>query len=108
MDPIREQIELMTRRHFFGRTGLGLGTAALASLLAGERAARTRSPAAWIHAIRDRRPAGPAPFPAQGQAGDLPVHERRPVADGPVRLQAQDGRPCSTRTCPTRSARASA
>ena len=35
MDPIREQIELMTRRHFFGRTcGLGLGSAALASLLA--------------------------------------------------------------------------
>ena len=25
MDPIREQIELMTRRHFFGRTGLGPG-----------------------------------------------------------------------------------
>src|SRR5271157_4652566 len=35
MDPIREQIELMTRRHFFGRTrGIGLGSVALASLLA--------------------------------------------------------------------------
>src|ERR1700677_2683267 len=34
MDPIREQIEQMTRRHFFGRTGLGLGTAALTGLLA--------------------------------------------------------------------------
>ena len=34
MDPIREQIERMTRRHFFGRTGLGLGTAALSTLLA--------------------------------------------------------------------------
>src|SRR5262249_10100029 len=33
MDPIREQIEQMTRRHFFGRTGLSLGTAALASLV---------------------------------------------------------------------------
>src|SRR5690348_17044224 len=34
MDPIREQIELMTRRHFFGRTaGIGLGSVALASLL---------------------------------------------------------------------------
>jgi len=32
MDPIQEQIERMTRRHFFGRTGLSLGTAALASL----------------------------------------------------------------------------
>jgi len=35
MDPIREQIDLMTRRHFFGRTtGIGLGSVALASLLA--------------------------------------------------------------------------
>ncbi len=35
MDPIREQIELMTRQHFFGRTtGIGLGSVALASLLA--------------------------------------------------------------------------
>ena len=34
MDPIREHIELMTRRHFFGRTGLGLGTAALSTILA--------------------------------------------------------------------------
>jgi hypothetical protein len=34
MDPIREQLERMTRRHFFGRTGLGLGTAALSTLLA--------------------------------------------------------------------------
>jgi hypothetical protein len=34
MGPIREQIEWMTRRHFFGRTGLGLGTAALTTLLA--------------------------------------------------------------------------
>ena len=34
MHAIREQIEQMTRRHFFGRTGISLGTAALASLLA--------------------------------------------------------------------------
>jgi Protein of unknown function (DUF1501) len=34
MDPIREQIDVMTRRHFFGRAGVGLGTAALAGLLA--------------------------------------------------------------------------
>ena len=26
MNPIREQIDLLTRRHFFGRTGLSLGT----------------------------------------------------------------------------------
>jgi hypothetical protein len=34
MNPVQEQIEWMTRRHFFGRTGLGLGTAALSTLLA--------------------------------------------------------------------------
>ncbi len=33
MHPIHERIQSMTRRHFFGRTALGLGTAALASLL---------------------------------------------------------------------------
>jgi hypothetical protein len=33
MDPIREHIEQMTRRHFFGRTGVGIGAAALATLM---------------------------------------------------------------------------
>jgi hypothetical protein len=33
MDPIHEHIRTLTRRHFFGRAGLGLGTAALATLL---------------------------------------------------------------------------
>jgi hypothetical protein len=33
MDPIHEHMQTITRRHFFGRTALGLGTAALASLL---------------------------------------------------------------------------
>ena len=33
MDPRQEYAHAMTRRQFFGRTGLGLGTAALASLL---------------------------------------------------------------------------
>ena len=85
MDPIREHIEQLTRRHFFGRTGLGLGTAALSTLLARSRAERHgadgRSDAE--HHV-DRRPARSAPFSAQGQAGDLSVHERRPVADGLV------------------------
>jgi len=44
MDPIREQIEQMTRRHFFSRTGMGLGTAALATLLA-DRASAESTPA---------------------------------------------------------------
>jgi hypothetical protein len=33
MDPIRERIELMTRRYFFGRAAAGIGSVALASLL---------------------------------------------------------------------------
>jgi Protein of unknown function (DUF1501) len=39
MNPILEQIQTLTRRHFFARGGLGLGTAALASLLGRERVA---------------------------------------------------------------------
>src|SRR5271165_1163576 len=33
MHPLHDQFQTLTRRHFFGRTALGLGTAALASLL---------------------------------------------------------------------------
>ncbi len=33
MNPIHESLQLLTRRHFFRQAGLGLGTAALASLL---------------------------------------------------------------------------
>jgi hypothetical protein len=33
MHPMNQYIETLTRRHFFGRTALGLGTAALASLM---------------------------------------------------------------------------
>ncbi len=33
MDPIREEIDLMTRRYFFGRSATGIGVAALAGLL---------------------------------------------------------------------------
>src|SRR6059058_5417917 len=33
MDPIREYMQAMTRRHFFRAGAMGLGTAALASLL---------------------------------------------------------------------------
>jgi hypothetical protein len=39
MDPIRDYQTALTRRHFFGRSGLGLGTAALASLLPASPAA---------------------------------------------------------------------
>ena len=68
MNPIREQIDLMTRRHFFGRTGLSLGTAALSTLLA-RNARSDDSPAAasdrdWWFAraclISRPRPGGPS------------------------------------------------
>ena len=36
MDPEQEARLLMTRRHFFGRTSVGLGTAALSTLLGGK------------------------------------------------------------------------
>lgn len=36
MDPVREQMLAMTRRHFFGKSAAGIGTAALASLLTPE------------------------------------------------------------------------
>src|SRR5260370_39767965 len=33
MNPIYEHLDVITRRHFFGRSAVGLGTAALASLI---------------------------------------------------------------------------
>jgi hypothetical protein len=45
MDPIQQQLQSLTRRHFFGRCAMGLGTAALASLLpASARAGEQTSP----------------------------------------------------------------
>src|SRR5262245_54497545 len=43
MDPIREHLDLMTRRHFFGRNAAALGGAALASLMAPRPAAADAS-----------------------------------------------------------------
>src|SRR5262245_52957113 len=39
MDPIREHMQAMTRRHFFRDGAMGLGTAALATLIAGRGSA---------------------------------------------------------------------
>ena len=36
MNPLHEQAKSITRRHFFGRTGMGLGAIALHDLLARE------------------------------------------------------------------------
>ena len=38
MHPVEERIQAITRRHFFGSTAMGLGTAALSSLLPGQTA----------------------------------------------------------------------
>src|SRR6266403_631327 len=43
MNPLLSQLQTMTRRHFFSRGALGLGTAALASMLPG-RATAAASP----------------------------------------------------------------
>ena len=62
MNPIHERIQTMTRRHFFGRTALGLGTAALASLLPQRGARPTPRRAAACPACRTspRRPSAPS------------------------------------------------
>jgi hypothetical protein len=44
MHPTHDHIQMMTRRHFFGRSALGLGTAALASLLPARSNAASTSP----------------------------------------------------------------
>ena len=76
LDPITERKLLITRRHFFGRTRTGIGTAALASLLGKESARRTALP-------------GLPHFRAKSQARHLLVPARRAVAAGSVRLQAR-------------------
>ena len=62
------------------RAGAGFGSLALAALLADEAARRG--------AGRQSARAPAAALPGAGQAGDLPVHARRPVAGRHVRPQA--------------------
>ena len=104
----------LNRRHFFSRTSLGLGGAALASLLSepGSRRADGAETGATptqqkSAALADRsgrgRGAHGVPRCAPGQASHLSVHERRAVAARPVRLQAapeQDERPGPARVGP--------
>jgi hypothetical protein len=45
MNPIHEHLQAMTRRHFFGRSALGLGAAALTSLLPNRLGAALPAPA---------------------------------------------------------------
>ncbi len=49
MDPLLEQQLLQTRRHFFGRSATGIGTAALASLLSNDQRAAAAPDVAGRH-----------------------------------------------------------
>jgi hypothetical protein len=69
MNPLHEHQLLLTRRHFFGRAAAGIGTAALASLLDGDRPGSASPP--------------PQPSPARGEGvvGGLPgLPHFRPTA----------------------------
>jgi hypothetical protein len=44
MNPMHEHLQMLTRRHFFGQSALGLGTAALASLLPPQARAEESAP----------------------------------------------------------------
>ena len=79
MHPQLENQLLLTRRHFFGRAGLGIGSAALASLLNGDLAA--------------------APGNQDRSAGGLPGLRRRAALAG----SALSGRSfCVVTRCPRR------
>ena len=55
MDPVTQNSALVTRRHFFGRSSTGIGTAALASLLGGGVSAASGSPGLPHFAPRAKR-----------------------------------------------------
>ena len=76
MNPLRERDLMLTRRQLFGRAVGGIGTAALASLLA---------PAAFA---AKGLPGFPN-FPPEGEARHLSAPIGRALADGPVRSQAE-------------------
>ena len=81
MDPLREYQLLLTRRHFFGRSALGVGTAALAGLLGRDLVAA----------------AAPAARPGTLPAPHLPAKAKRVIylyqAGGPSHLETFDYKP---------------
>ena len=76
--PIGEARLQMTRRHFFGLAGAGLG------ITGARQPARPRPARGRL----ERRAAGAAALCAEGETHHLPLPVGRSVADGPVRLQA--------------------
>ena len=83
-DPIRERELMMTRRQFFGRARLGVGTAALAGLLGPAFAAGSNQ--------------GSDSSCASGKAGNLLVHDGRPKPTRSLGLQAKDEGACGRGT----------
>ena len=71
--------KLMSRRWFLEQCGVGLGGMALGQLFgeAGYAAAGAATPTPTAHGVNPLAPRLPH-FAAQGEAGDLPVHGRRP------------------------------
>ena len=106
MNPLDElRLRSMSRRHFFNRCGVSLGTAALASMLSEDALAEIAGAQAGS-AATGGLPGCPA-FCAEGEASDLPVPVGRPFATGAVRLQAAAGRSSVARICPIPYAAAS-
>jgi hypothetical protein len=108
MDPIREHIDVSTRRHFFGRMGaLSLGSAALADLLAGA--------GLGADAAKPGAPGGAAPTGGLPGLPHFAPKAKRAIYlhmnGGPSQMDLLDYKPAMAewydRTCPSRSARAS-
>ena len=87
MNPIQEHAQHLTRRSLFGRLGMGLGTAALASLMPKAQCTRrTRARTetvwwtTWLTALCP-----------EGETRALLVHGWRTVSARHVRLQTENG-----------------
>ena len=80
MNAIEEYLKLETRRQFFGKCAMGLGGAALASLL----------PIGVVNALEQQAgtPVGGLPelphFTPKAKRGHLLIYVRRALANGPV------------------------
>ena len=105
MDPLVGTNRLhVTRREFFGRSACGIGTAALAWLLAAT---------AWprADATPSRRRVGGLPglphFAPKAKHVIYLFQNGAPDARRPVRLQAEARRRCTASRCPSRTSPAS-
>jgi hypothetical protein len=84
MNPLLERRLLLTRRHFFGRGALGLGTAALASLLAQDGPASAQSESGGLSGLPHFRPTAKRViylFQSGGPA-QMDLFEHKPMLQG--------------------------